>query len=418
MRTRSRVAGEFYNYRLINSEGIFGALYMILTLGYDTLPEGDAFPACDAPDDCFRVRLIVTLLETCGSYFDRGASRAKLDRFLAYFQRYVLAKPCLPIDQAFDVADLFGALRPKLVRHERFEDACAACAAIEAAEAAAEEEAASAAAAAARAAPGDAAAAAAAAAAGAPAEEDSGSDDDGDDGGSGSDGDDMDADDADGDADGDEDAAAAAAEGGDAFDADAMDDDRLDDDDDKQEEDEEEEEEELSLRTRRSVVPKEEEDAFARELSAALGEAPGGGGASKPGFGMRPLSKGALPLLSLGSGSGAGGGSGGGAFGSGAGGGGAGGATVSFKMLTRRDGRNSTRELHVPIASEMATVVAAQQEAEEAERSELKRLVLDQVALSDSNAAAADAAMHPAGRVLFSTAGVRGGDRYRRKLRS
>jgi regulator of nonsense transcripts 2 len=383
---------------------------MILTLGYDTLPEGDAFPPCDAPDDCFRVRLIVTLLETCGSYFDRGASRAKLDRFLAYFQRYVLAKPCLPIDQAFDVADLFGALRPKLVRHERFEDACAACAAIEAAEAAAEEAAAAAAAAAARAAPGD--AAAAAAAAGAPVEDDSGSDDDGDDGGSGSDGDDMDADDADGDADGDEDAAAAAAEGGDAFDADAMDDDHLDDDDD---DDKDDEDEELSLRTRRSVVPKEEEDAFARELSAALGEAPGGAGASKPGFGLRPLSKGPLPLLSLGSGGG--GASGGGGFGSSAGGG-AGGATVSFKMLTRRDGRNSTRELHVPIASEMATLVAAQQEAEEAERSELKRLVLDQVALSDSNAAAADAAMHPAGRVLFTTAGVRGGDRYRRKLRS
>ena len=69
---------------------------------------------------------MVTLLDTCGAFFDRGAARAKLDRFLAYFQRYVLSKPALPIDQAFDVADLFTALRPKMVRHERFEDACAA----------------------------------------------------------------------------------------------------------------------------------------------------------------------------------------------------------------------------------------------------------------------------------------------------
>jgi hypothetical protein len=96
-----------------------------------------------------------------------------------------------------------------------------------------------------------------------------------------------------------------------------------------------------------------------------------------------------------------------------------GGATVSFKMLTRRDGRASTRELRVPVASEMATVVAAQQEAEEAERSELKRLVLDQVALAEGAAAAADALAHPPGRVLFSTGGARGagGDRYRRRQR-
>jgi hypothetical protein len=39
------------------------------------------------------------------------------------------AKPALPLDQAFDVADLFALLRPRLKRHATFQEACAECAA-------------------------------------------------------------------------------------------------------------------------------------------------------------------------------------------------------------------------------------------------------------------------------------------------
>lgn len=42
--------------------------------------------AIDAPDDYFRVRLVCTLLDTCGACFDRGALKKKLDSFLAFFQ--------------------------------------------------------------------------------------------------------------------------------------------------------------------------------------------------------------------------------------------------------------------------------------------------------------------------------------------
>ena len=48
-------------------------------------------------------RLVCTLLGTCGQYFSRGSVRRKLDRFLVYFQRYLLAKPELPLDVEFDV---------------------------------------------------------------------------------------------------------------------------------------------------------------------------------------------------------------------------------------------------------------------------------------------------------------------------
>jgi regulator of nonsense transcripts 2 len=38
------------------------------------------------PDDFFRIRLVATLLETCGIFFNRGAAGKKLDYFLSFFQ--------------------------------------------------------------------------------------------------------------------------------------------------------------------------------------------------------------------------------------------------------------------------------------------------------------------------------------------
>lgn len=38
------------------------------------------------PDDFFRIRLVATLLETCGIFFNRGAAGKKLDYFLSFLQ--------------------------------------------------------------------------------------------------------------------------------------------------------------------------------------------------------------------------------------------------------------------------------------------------------------------------------------------
>ncbi len=40
----------------------------------------------DMPDDFFRIRLVATLLETCGIFFNRGAAGKKLDYFLSFVQ--------------------------------------------------------------------------------------------------------------------------------------------------------------------------------------------------------------------------------------------------------------------------------------------------------------------------------------------
>ncbi|KAJ6432784.1 hypothetical protein OIU84_019924 [Salix udensis] len=117
-----RFLGELYNYEHVDSSVIFETLNLILVFGHDT-PEQDVL---DPPEDCFRIRMVIILLETCGRYFDRGSSKRKLDRFLIHFQRYILSKGALPLDVEFDLQDLFVELRPNMIRYTSIEEANAA----------------------------------------------------------------------------------------------------------------------------------------------------------------------------------------------------------------------------------------------------------------------------------------------------
>ncbi|KAH7537348.1 hypothetical protein FEM48_Zijuj03G0083000 [Ziziphus jujuba var. spinosa] len=117
-----RFLGELYNYEHVDSFVIFETLYLILIFGHGT-SEQDLL---DPPEDCFRIRMVITLLETCGHYFDRGSSKRKLDRFLMHFQRYILSKGALPLDIEFDLQDLFAELRPNMTRYSSIEEVNAA----------------------------------------------------------------------------------------------------------------------------------------------------------------------------------------------------------------------------------------------------------------------------------------------------
>ncbi|KAL6185650.1 hypothetical protein ACLB2K_041780 [Fragaria x ananassa] len=117
-----RFLGELYNYEHVDSSVIFETLYLILIFGHGTTEQD----VLDPPEDCFRMRMIITLLETCGHYFDRGSSKRKLDRFLIHFQRYILSKGVLPLDVEFDLQDLFAELRPNMTRYSSLEEVNAA----------------------------------------------------------------------------------------------------------------------------------------------------------------------------------------------------------------------------------------------------------------------------------------------------
>ncbi|GAA6033062.1 hypothetical protein JCM8097_000126 [Rhodosporidiobolus ruineniae] len=119
--------GELYNYRVVDSRLIFDTLWSLVTFGHpDGRPYPDTPSPIDLPDDCFRVRLVCTLLDTCGACFDRGPLKKKLDNFLIFFQMYVLAKGTLPMDVGFMYSDTLEALRPKLVRFKTFPEAAMA----------------------------------------------------------------------------------------------------------------------------------------------------------------------------------------------------------------------------------------------------------------------------------------------------
>jgi regulator of nonsense transcripts 2 len=106
--------GELYNYRVVEPPVILDTLWSLVTFGHRTFlgsspqtstddqitAEGRPWPEVpspiDAPDDCFRVRLVCTLLDTCGSCFVRGALKKKLDNFITFFQvRLSLPRPSL-----------------------------------------------------------------------------------------------------------------------------------------------------------------------------------------------------------------------------------------------------------------------------------------------------------------------------------
>lgn len=120
--------GELYNYRLINTNLIFEQLWSLVTFGH---PNGQPLigqvSPIDAPDDYFRIRLVCTLLDTCGQCFDRGALRKKLDDYLLFFNLYVQTKlQPLPMDIEFMLQDTLDLLRPKLEFKQTFEEAALA----------------------------------------------------------------------------------------------------------------------------------------------------------------------------------------------------------------------------------------------------------------------------------------------------
>lgn len=85
----AKFLGELYNYRMVESAVIFRTLFSFISFGVNQ--DGSPSPL-DPPEHLFRLRLVCTLLDTCGQYFDRGSSKRKLDCFLIYFQVSFLNK--------------------------------------------------------------------------------------------------------------------------------------------------------------------------------------------------------------------------------------------------------------------------------------------------------------------------------------
>ncbi|KAK9453273.1 putative nonsense-mediated mRNA decay factor [Dipodascopsis uninucleata] len=108
--------GEMYTYKMIHSSIVFDALYLLVGFGHEG---GRSIPGKSSPldpqDDYFRIRLVCTLLDTCGTYLNRGSSKKKLSLFLSYFQYYIFTKITpLPMDIEFTVQDTLQMIQPNM----------------------------------------------------------------------------------------------------------------------------------------------------------------------------------------------------------------------------------------------------------------------------------------------------------------
>ncbi|KAL8654506.1 MAG: hypothetical protein Q9210_001451 [Variospora velana] len=115
---------ELYSYKAVDSLVIFDTLYRIVTFGHPGgTPSRGYLNPLDMPDDFFRIRLVCTMLDFCGGFFDRGTARKKLDFFLTFFQYYISTKETMPMDIDFMVQDSFALTRPQWKLNTNFEEA-------------------------------------------------------------------------------------------------------------------------------------------------------------------------------------------------------------------------------------------------------------------------------------------------------
>ncbi|KAL8859239.1 MAG: hypothetical protein Q9178_004177 [Gyalolechia marmorata] len=110
----AKYLAELYSYKVFDNTVVFDTLYRIVTFGHanGTPVRGNLNPL-DMPDDYFRIRLVCTMLDVCGGYFDRGTAKRKLDFFLTFFQYYIATKEPMPMDIDFIVQDSFAQTRPQ-----------------------------------------------------------------------------------------------------------------------------------------------------------------------------------------------------------------------------------------------------------------------------------------------------------------
>ncbi|KAJ1826455.1 mRNA decay protein [Coemansia sp. RSA 2599] len=123
-----RYVGEMFIFKLVDSRDIIDLLYLILRHGHSVAhPVPGRACDIDPANDYFRVRMVATLLQTCGPYIRDPSDRRALNMFAVYFQMYILAKEQpLPIDTEYSVDSLYETVFTAVKRYEGWQEAAQA----------------------------------------------------------------------------------------------------------------------------------------------------------------------------------------------------------------------------------------------------------------------------------------------------
>lgn len=98
-------------------------LYKLLDYGH----EEPIKIAIDPPEDTFRVTLVCTLLDAVRVYLTTKKMKRRVERYMAFFQKYILSKNYLPMLIEFMVLDIFEFLNPNIIFFKNIKDATEAC---------------------------------------------------------------------------------------------------------------------------------------------------------------------------------------------------------------------------------------------------------------------------------------------------
>ena len=105
---------------------IFKILYFTLEAGNDQT-NVHYRQITDSKDDIFRISLVCTLLETVAPHLKKKKYKNAVDKFLVFFQRYILTKSYIPINVEFHVLDVLDTLSPDLKKFKTYKEAHEAC---------------------------------------------------------------------------------------------------------------------------------------------------------------------------------------------------------------------------------------------------------------------------------------------------
>lgn len=83
--TVMKFLAECFNYKVIHTDTLFALLYKLINWDICVNKEDPRFAALDSVDDCFKIRLVCTLLDNLGKFFNKGKRALLMDRFLIFF---------------------------------------------------------------------------------------------------------------------------------------------------------------------------------------------------------------------------------------------------------------------------------------------------------------------------------------------
>jgi len=93
--------GSCYNYKVLHTDTLFSLMYKMINLDIDGQSDNRLLEL-DRPNDCFRVSLVCSLLDSLGkNLFSKLKRRLLLDRFLIFFQKYIFEKDYILMEVEF-----------------------------------------------------------------------------------------------------------------------------------------------------------------------------------------------------------------------------------------------------------------------------------------------------------------------------